>query len=154
MEKTNAIRLLDSKKIIYTSYTYDASLCDGQEIAKALSQDANRVFKTLVCIDSSHQYRVFMVPVNEQLNLKKAAKLLKVKYVEMIPQKQLLPLTGYVHGGCSPLGMKKTFFTIIHESAKDFPTIFFSGGKRGLQIEMNPIQLKNEIHAEFLNIIG
>lgn len=152
MEKTNAIRLLDAKKIPYQIHCYDASLTDGMSVAKAILKEPACVFKTLVCVDSFKQYVVFMVPVCSELDLKKTANSLKAKYVEMIPQKNLLSLTGYVHGGCSPLGMKKTFRTIVDESALLFSTICFSGGKKGLQIEMAPLQLKDLINASFFDI--
>lgn len=116
-DKTNVMRVLEGKKIPYVSHTYepDASL-SGEEIAGLLGEDADQVFKTLVTQGKSGQYYVFVVPVKEELDLKKAAKAAGEKAVAMIKQKELLPLTGYVHGGCSPIGMKKQFPTFIHET--------------------------------------
>ncbi|MBR4622532.1 MAG: Cys-tRNA(Pro) deacylase [Ruminococcus sp.] len=137
-DKTNALRLLEQKKIDFKSYTHGLPAeRSGAEIAEALGQDARRVFKTLVTVsDRSKRYYVFMIPVCGELDLKKAAKAAGEKSIEMIHAKELLPLTGYVHGGCSPIGMKKYFPTFIDSSAESFETIFFSGGKVGLQLEM------------------
>ena len=135
-EKTNVMRILDQKKVKYTEYTYlNTDAVGGQEVAEVLGEDANKVFKTLVTVGKTGNHYVFLVPVNKELNLKKAAKAVGEKKVEMIKSKELLPLTGYIHGGCSPIGMKKFFKTTIHESAKDFDTIMFSGGKIGYQVE-------------------
>ncbi len=124
MEKTNVMRVLDGKKIPYESHTYeqDATL-SGEEIAGILGEDPRRVFKTLVTRGKSGAYYVFVVPVREELDLKKAAKACGEKAVAMIKQKELLPLTGYVHGGCSPIGMKKQFPTYIHESVAELSLI-------------------------------
>ncbi len=137
MEKTNVMRVLDGKKIPYESHTYeqDATL-SGEEIAGILGEDPRRVFKTLVTRGKSGAYYVFVVPVREELDLKKAAKACGEKAIAMIKQKELLPLTGYVHGGCSPIGMKKQFPTYIHESAAEFDKVFVSAGKVGFQIEI------------------
>ncbi|MBR6325422.1 MAG: Cys-tRNA(Pro) deacylase [Lachnospiraceae bacterium] len=136
-EKTNVQRLLEQKKIEYTCHSYaDTPSTNGVEIAHLLGEDERRVFKTLVTIGKSRTYYVFMIPVAEELDLKKAAKAASEKSIEMIPQKDLLPLTGYVHGGCSPIGMKKQFATFIDESAAGFETIFFSAGKVGYQVEL------------------
>ena len=134
-DKTNVMRILDQKKVEYNYYTYepDATL-SGEEIAKILGEDTSKVFKTLVTRGKSGEYIVFVVPVNGELNLKKAAKAAGEKAVAMIKQKELLPLTGYVHGGCSPIGMKKVFKTFIHETAADYEKIFVSAGKVGYQI--------------------
>ena len=150
MEKTNVMRVLDQKKIKYTPYDYsDIGTTVGTEVAAALGQDEERVFKTLVTIaDKSKKYYVFVIPVAEELDLKKAAKAVGEKSVEMIKQKELLPLTGYIHGGCSPIGMKKFFTTTIHETAKDFPTIFFSAGKVGYQVEVAPDDLSKVIRYQ------
>ena len=113
-----------------------------------MDEDENMVFKTLVTVSKSKQYYVFMIPVSKELNLKKCASVVNEKNVEMIPQKELLPLTGYVHGGCSPIGMKKFFKTTIHESAKGFETIFFSAGKIGCQIETSLDELSKVIRFE------
>ena len=141
-EKTNVMRVLDGKKIPYESHTYepDASL-SGEEIAGILGEDPDKVFKTLVTQGKSNAYYVFVVPVRAELDLKKAAKACSEKAVAMIRQKELLPLTGYVHGGCSPIGMKKQFPTFIHESATGFEKIFVSAGKVGFQIELAPDDL-------------
>lgn len=141
-DKTNVMRVLDSKKISYVSHAYepDASM-SGEEIAALLGEDRDRVFKTLVTQGKSGQYIVFVVPVKEELDLKKAAKAANEKSVAMIKQKELLPLTGYVHGGCSPIGMKKSFPTFIHETAGQYETIFVSAGKVGYQVELSPEDL-------------
>ena len=131
------MRVLDGKKISYESHTYepDATL-SGEEIAGILGEDPKRVFKTLVTRGKSGAYYVFVVPVREELDLKKAAKACGEKAVAMIKQKELLPLTGYVHGGCSPIGMKKQFPTYIHESVAEFDKVYVSAGKVGFQIEI------------------
>ena len=121
MEKTNVMRLLDQKRISYRSYYYgDTDAISGVDVATVLQQDVCQVFKTLVTVSSSKKYYVFMIPVAEELDLKKAAKSVGEKSVSMLPAKELLPLTGYVHGGCSPFGMKKKFPVVVHESAKNF----------------------------------
>ena len=133
--KTNAIRLLDQKKIKYQMHDYSAtSAISGMEVADALNEDPATVFKTLVTKGKCNYY-VFLVPVNSELNLKKAAQAVNEKSVEMIKSKELLPLTGYIHGGCSPIGMKKFFKTVIDESASSQKNIIFSAGKIGYQIE-------------------
>ena len=135
-EKTNAMRLLDRRGIEYRTHDYTTSgAVAGDEVAASLGEDPDAVFKTLVTSGRSGEYYVFMVPVSGELNLKKAAKSVGEKNVEMIKSRELLPLTGYVHGGCSPIGMKKTFRTIIDISAADHQRIFFSGGRIGCQIE-------------------
>ena len=141
-EKTNVMRVLDGKKISYKSHTYepDAAM-SGEEIAGILGEDPGMVFKTLVTQGKSGAYYVFVVPVGEELDLKKAAKASGEKSVSMIKQKELLPLTGYVHGGCSPIGMKKQFPTFIHETATQSDRIFVSAGRVGYQIELKPQEL-------------
>lgn len=141
-DKTNVMRVLDSKKVSYTAHTYepDATM-SGEEIAALLGEDADKVFKTLVTQGKSGQYFVFVVPVKAELDLKKAAKAANEKAVSMIKQKELLPLTGYVHGGCSPIGMKKQFPTYIHETAGQYDTVFVSAGKVGYQVELPPEDL-------------
>ncbi len=141
-EKTNVMRVLDGKKIAYESHTYeqDATLT-GEDIAGVLGEDPAKVFKTLVTQGKSGAYYVFVVPVKEELDLKKAAKASGEKAVSMIKQKELLPLTGYVHGGCSPIGMKKQFPTFFHETASEFDKVFVSAGKVGFQIELAPKDL-------------
>lgn len=141
-DKTNVMRVLDGKKIPYESHSYepDATMT-GEEIAGILGEDPEKVFKTLVTQGKSGAYYVFVVPVKEELDLKKAAKAAGEKAVAMIKQKELLPLTGYVHGGCSPIGMKKQFPTFIHETAPQFERMFVSAGKVGFQIEIAPSDL-------------
>ena len=147
------MRVLDAKKIAYTMHAYeqDATLT-GEEIAALLNEDADRVFKTLVTQGKSGQYLVFVVPVKSELDLKKAAKAAGEKAVSMLKQKDLLPLTGYVHGGCSPIGMKKQFPTFVHETAKDFDRMFVSAGKVGFQIELDPSDLVSVIRGSFADI--
>ena len=141
-DKTNVMRVLDSKKIFYESHSYDPDpALTGEEIAGMLGEEPDRVFKTLVTCGKSGAYYVFVVPVKEELDLKKAAKAAGEKAISMIKQKELLPLTGYVHGGCSPIGMKKQFKTFIHETAKLFDKVFVSAGKVGFQIELAPDDL-------------
>lgn len=153
-DKTNVMRLLDGKKISYQSHTYepDAGL-SGEQIAQILGENADQVFKTLVTQGKSGQYYVFVVPVKEELDLKKAAKAAGEKAVGMIKQKELLTLTGYVHGGCSPIGMKKHFQTFIHESARECGRMFVSAGKVGLQIELSPDDLAKTVGCGFADII-
>ena len=145
-EKTNVMRILDQHKINYNSYTYDSSeAISGMEVAKALNENPEQVYKTLVTVGASKQNYVFVVPVCSELNLKKAAKSVGEKSIEMIKAKELLPLTGYIHGGCSPIGMKKLFTTVIDETAVLYDTIIFSGGKIGYQVEMSIEELKKVI---------
>ena len=141
-EKTNVMRVLDGKKIEYASHAYkpDATMT-GEEIAALLGENPDVVFKTLVTQGKSGAYYVFVIPVKEELDLKKAAKASGEKAVSMIKQKELLPLTGYVHGGCSPIGMKKQFQTFIHETAESYDHIYVSAGKVGFQIELRPSDL-------------
>ena len=136
------MRVLDQKKIAYASHSYEPDpTLTGEEIAGILGEEADKVFKTLVTQGKSGAYYVFVIPVREELDLKKAAKASGEKSVSMIKQKELLPLTGYVHGGCSPIGMKKQFKTFIHESATGFNRVFVSAGKVGFQIELAPADL-------------
>lgn len=153
-EKTNVMRVLEGKKVKYKSYCYvDTDAISGVEVAKVLGQDPNQVFKTLVTVGKTNTYYVFVVPVCSELNLKKAAKCVGEKSIEMIKQKDLLPLTGYIHGGCSPVGMKKYFKTVIHSSAKDFESIIFSAGKIGYQVEVSLEDLENVIRYEMSDIV-
>jgi len=155
MEKTNVMRILDQKKIPYKAHEYgDTGAISGMEVATALNQNPNQVFKTLVTVGASKRNYVFVVPVWGELHLKKAAKAVGEKSIEMIKSKELLPLTGYIHGGCSPIGMKKLFKTVLHESAKEQETIFFSAGKIGYQVEVSPVDLKKVIPYEFGDIVG
>ena len=138
-EKTNVMRTLEQKKIPYTPHTYDPNgPIDGVSVAQALGQDPACVFKTLVTRGASGGYYVFDIPVAENLDLKKAARAVGEKSVAMLPQKELLPLTGYVHGGCSPVGMKKPFPTWIDETALLYPQIAVSAGMRGRQVVLAP----------------
>lgn len=153
MEKTNVMRILDQKKIPYQAYTYaDTDAISGVEVAEVLGQNPNQVFKTLVTVGASKRNYVFVIPVCAELNLKKAAKAVGEKSIEMIKSKDLLPLTGYIHGGCSPIGMKKLFKTVIDSSAGDFGTIIFSAGKIGYQVEVSPADLKKVILYEFAEL--
>ena len=145
-EKTNVMRILDQKKITYNSHDYTGTnAVSGMEVATSLNEDPNKVFKTLVTVAKSKINYVFVVPVNKELDLKKAAKSVGEKSVEMIKSKELLPLTGYIHGGCSPIGMKKQFKTVIDKSATNFETFIFSGGKIGYQVEVTLDDLKKVI---------
>lgn len=135
-DKTNAIRLLDRMKLDYILHDYsDTDAISGTEIAAVLKEDPDRVFKTLVTVGKTGEHFVFMLPVSLELDLKKAAKAAGQKSIAMIKSRELLPLTGYIHGGCSPIGMKKQFKTFIDETAILYDSICFSGGRIGLQIE-------------------
>lgn len=154
MEKTNVMRVLSQKKINYKEYYYgDTDAVGGVEVAETLGEDVRRVFKTLVTVGKTKQHYVFMIPVAEELDLKKAAQAVGEKNIEMIPQKELLPLTGYVHGGCSPIGMKKQFPTTIHMTAERCDTIMFSGGKIGCQIETSLANLRAILPVRSADII-
>lgn len=153
MEKTNVMRILEQNKIKYESHCYaSTNAVSGIEVANALGQNAAQVFKTLVTVGSSKDHYVFLVPVNKELNLKKAARAVNEKSIEMIKSKELLPLTGYIHGGCSPIGMKKQFKTTIDISATNFNTILFSGGKIGYQVELSLAALKQLLEFELSDI--
>lgn len=152
MEKTNAMRQFDRKKLSYAVHTYEG-VVSGADVAATMGQAPEKVFKTLVTVGKTGGHYVFMIPVVQELDLKKAAKAVGEKSIAMIPQKELLPLTGYIHGGCSPVGMKKQFPTTIHESAGKYDNIFFSGGKIGLQIEASPESLEKLIPLQYEDII-
>ena len=153
-EKTNVMRVLAQKKIPYTAHAYPADgPIDGVSVAGYLGQDVEQVFKTLVTRAASGAYYVFDIPVAESLDLKKAAKAVGEKSIAMIQQKELLPLTGYVHGGCSPVGMKKQFPTVFHETVILFDTICVSAGKIGAQVEVAPNDLIALLGAETADII-
>lgn len=153
-EKTNAIRLLEQKKLRFKIHDYSqADVISGLDVANYLNENPKRVFKTLVTVGKSNNHYVFMVPVNKELDLKKAAQAAGEKNISMIKSKELLPLTGYVHGGCSPIGMKKFFTTIIDASARDFEEIIFSAGKIGFQIEMRLTDLKKIIQFNLCEIV-
>lgn len=152
--KTNAMRILDRNKISYKEHLYESDgFADGVTIANKLNQPTERVFKTLVAVGKSRNYYVFVVPVAEELNLKASAAAVGEKSVEMIHVKDINSVTGYIRGGCSPIGMKKQFKTVINDSAQNFDNIIFSGGRRGAQIEMNPNELADLIGADFAHII-
>lgn len=153
-EKTNVMRVLDGRKISYESHSYepDATMT-GEEIAVVLGEDPACVFKTLVTQGKSGAYYVFVIPVGEELDLKKAAKASGEKAVSMLKQKDLLPLTGYVHGGCSPIGMKKPFPTFIHETATGFEHIYVSAGKVGFQIELAPSDLISVVGCKVTDLV-
>lgn len=154
MEKTNVMRILDQKKINYKSYSYvDTDAISGMEVAEVLGQDPNQVFKTLVTVSNTNNYFVFVIPVNKELDLKKAAKAVGVKSVSMLKQKDLLPLTGYVHGGCSPIGMKKSFLTTFDSSCNNFDTIIFSAGKIGYQVQVKVSDLESVIRLQVDSIV-
>ncbi len=153
-EKTNVCRVLDSKKIEYSLHTYEADpTLTGEQIAGILGEDTEKVFKTLVTEGKTGQHYVFVVPVAAELDPKKAAKASGEKSISMIKQKDLLPLTGYVHGGCSPVGMKKLFPTFIHETALNFEKMFVSAGKVGCQIEVSPKELIGICNGKTADII-
>ena len=153
MKKTNAMRILESENIDFEIIEYSTQDgIGGVDVAEKLGEDKDRVFKTLVTESKEGENFVFVVPVSSELDLKKAAKASESKKVEMIPQKKLLPLTGYVHGGCSPVGMKKEFKTFIDSSAENLDFFYVSGGKVGMQIKLNPKGLVNLIDGEFADI--
>ena len=148
-EKTNVMRALDRLKAPYTEHYYgDTRAVSGTEVAEVLDEKPERVFKTLVTVGKSRSHYVFMIPVAEELDLKKAAAAVGEKAVEMIKSKELLPLTGYIHGGCSPIGMKKPFRTLIHHTAARYETILFSAGKIGYQVECSLETLQKAVPVE------
>ncbi len=152
--KTNVMRVLDKHKINYKSHCYiGTDAISGVEVAKALNQNPEQVFKTIVTTGKSGEHYVFVLPVEHELDFKKCAKAVSEKSIEMLKLKDLLPLTGYVHGGCSPIGMKKQFKTVIHKTAEDFDTIVFSAGKIGYQVELEVNELKKIIQLSFSDII-
>lgn len=154
VDKTNVMRLLEQKKLNYISHCYaDTDALSGTEVAAALNENPNQVFKTLVTVGNSKNYYVFLVPVQKELDLKKAAKAVDEKNISMIKSKDLLALTGYIHGGCSPIGMKKQFRTVIDASAAKFDPIFFSGGKIGYQVEMSLDELRKILKYELEDIV-
>ena len=155
-EKTNVMRTLEQKKVPYTPHTYphdgDAAP-DGESVARMLGKDPASVFKTLVTKGASGGYYVFDIPVAETLDLKKAAKAVGEKSIAMLPAKELLPLTGYVHGGCSPVGMKKQFPTVFHASCLDLETMLVSAGKIGYQVELQPAALIALVRGKTADVI-
>ena len=148
-EKTNVMRLLEQKGVPYTPHAYPHdgdSAPDGLTVARSLGQDPETVFKTLVARGASNALYVFDIPVGDSLDLKKAARAVGEKSIAMIHQKELLPLTGYIHGGCSPIGMKKQYPTVFHETAEILDTILVSAGRVGFQVELAP--------ADLLELVG
>ena len=153
-EKTNVMRILDQKKVSYIPHTYETEVAaSGTEAADIIGVERRRVFKTLVTVGKSANHYVFVIPVENELDLKKAAKAVGEKSVEMIKAKDLLPLTGYIHGGCSPIGMKKFFRTTFHITADDFESIVFSAGKIGCHIQLNIKDLSKVIRFGFADLV-
>ena len=153
-DKTNVCRVLDQKKVPYKTHVCsDAEGLSGDEIAAVLNENQEQAFKTLVTVGKTGRNYEFDVPVNKELDLKKAAKAVGEKSIEMIKAKELLPLTGYVHGGCSPIGMKKFFSTTFHETARDFETIMFSAGKIGHQVEVKLSDVDKVIRYQVADIV-
>lgn len=155
IQKTNVARLLDKAKIPYelVPYTVDENNLAADHVAEELGEDINQVFKTLILHGDRSGYFVCVVPGNTEVDLKKAAKAAGAKKAEMIPMKELLPLTGYIRGGCSPIGMKKPFPTFFHTSALDFDVIYVSAGVRGLQLRINPQDLIKYVRADVTDLI-
>ena len=152
-EKTNVMRLLDQRGVPYESHCYlDSGVVSGPEVAAVLGQDPARVFKTLVTVGRSGQHYVFVIPVLQELDLKKAAAAAGEKHIELVKAKELLPLTGYVHGGCSPIGMKKPFPTFLDESAVLWDAILFSAGKIGWQVETAPEGLEQLVPFRYAEL--
>ncbi len=155
-EKTNVMRLLEQKKVAYTAHSYPHdgnSAPDGVTVARSMGQDETRVYKTLVARGASGGYYVFDIPVAESLDLKKAAKAVGEKSIAMLAQRELLPLTGYVHGGCSPVGMKKLFPTVFHSAVEELETVIVSAGKIGCQVEVEPRALLALVRARTADIV-
>lgn len=155
MKKTNAIRILEANNITFQTFDYEFSIeeIDAISVAKKIDAEPESVFKTLVTRSNNNDYFVFVIPGNETLNLKKAANASGTKNIEMIKEKELLPLTGYIKGGCSPIGLKKQFPIFIDETAQLFDEIFISAGVRGTQIKLNPNELVNLVNAQFVDLI-
>ena len=155
IQKTNVARLLDKAKIHYelVPYTVDENNLAADHVAEELGEDINQVFKTLILHGDRSGHFVCVVPGNTEVDLKKAAKAAGAKKAEMIPMKELLPLTGYIRGGCSPIGMKKPFPTFFHQTALDFDIIFVSAGVRGLQLKINPQDLISYVKASVIDLV-
>lgn len=152
--KTNAMRILDREKIAYSVNLYECEeFIDGVHVADMLGQDYESSFKTLVAAGKSGEHYVFVLPIDRELDLKKCAAAVGEKSVELIPVKDILALTGYIRGGCTPIGMKKLFRTVIHESAREFDTIIISGGRIGAQILLSPADLAKVVRGEFADLI-
>lgn len=154
--KTNAVRALDAADLAYEFRVFECGdhVPSGVEVAEALELDPDQVFKTLVTVGKTGEHYVFMIPVAEELDLKKAARAVGEKSIAMIKSKELLPLTGYVHGGCSPIGMKKTFTTVVDETAQLFDAIYFSAGKIGCQIRLSSEDLGKAIDLSYADLIA
>ncbi len=154
IKKTNALRLLEQAQIDYTAYEYSVSdgKTDAVSVANKLGVSPDIVYKTLVTVADTHEHFVFVIPAASTLDLKAAARTAGVKWVEMIPQAKLLPLTGYVHGGCSPVGMKKLFPTFIDASAESLPLFFVSAGKVGMNLSVSPTALAGLVNASFASV--
>lgn len=154
VEKTNVMRTLDQKKVAYeVKVLEDAEGLTGTQIAQKLSENPDQAFKTLVTTGKTGTHYVFVIPVAAELNLKKAASVVGEKNIEMLKQKDLLPLTGYVHGGCSPIGMKKFFRTVINDTAKQFDEMYFSAGKIGHQVKVAVADVEKVIRVEFADVV-
>mgnify|MGYP001123354127 CR=1 FL=1 len=153
MLKTNVLRILDKENIKYNSREYDDEITDAVEVAKAVNKNPEEVFKTLVTVAKSGKNYVFVIPVAKELDLKKAARAVGEKSIDMLKSKELLPLTGYIHGGCSPIGMKKVFPTTFQHEAENFDTIIFSAGKIGYQVEMPLSSLSKIIRYQTADIV-
>ncbi len=155
VEKTNALRLLDRMKIPYEAYTYPCEeFTDGEEVARQLGLNPGDVCKTLVTVGKSGGHYVFVLPVNQELDRKKAAALVGEKSLEMLHVKDLLAVTGYIRGGCTALGMKKQFPTVVEQSLREKPFIFVSGGKRGLQLKLAPGDLAKAANAQWGDVLA
>ena len=155
MTKTNAMRLLDQKKIEYeVKEIEDAEGLSGSQMALKAGENPEEVYKTLVTVGAKGAHYVFVVPVEKELDLKKAAKTVGEKSISMIHQKELLPLTGYIHGGCSPVGMKKFFRTVFDKSVLSHERIYFSGGKVGMQVRIRTVDISKVIKCEFEDIVS
>lgn len=152
MDKTNAMRLLEQAGIPYLEHSYDPEAVDGKSVALILGEEPDRVFKTLIARSGKGQLFAFEVPVDAELDLKKAAKAVGAKSIAMIHQKELLPLTGYVHGGCSPIGLKKPYPVYLDATAELWDSIFVSAGRRGCQIEIKPADLARYCKATFADL--
>ncbi|MBE6562839.1 MAG: Cys-tRNA(Pro) deacylase [Ruminococcaceae bacterium] len=150
--KTNVMRVLEKEKVLYEAHEYNEEETDGEKVAALVGKPANTVFKTLVTEGGNRTYFVFVIPVENTLNLKKAAKAAGCKSLSMLKQKDLLPLTGYVHGGCSPVGMKKMFPTFFHKTAENLEKICVSAGKRGCQVELSPLELCSLVKGSFADL--
>ena len=153
--KTNAMRILDKNKVTYRTKTYECDeFIDGIHVADLNGDPYDQSFKTLVTVGKTGNYYVFVIPIDKEIDFKKAAKIVGEKSVEMIHVKEINAVTGYIRGGCTPLGMKKLYPTVIQESAKNFDEIIISGGKIGMQIFLNPLDLAKVVNAKYADIIG